>query len=278
MYEVVQIKLREIGKITYFDVNQSRPAIGEYVIIESERGVDYGEVISELEMLLEGEIEGCLRKILRVATKEDILQIRKNRRKSKGAFNVCSKKIKTYKLDIKLIDAEYLFDRSKIIFYFTSGERVDFRELVKDLAKIFKSRIEMCQIGVRDEAKMLGGFGPCGRRLCCATYLKDFEPVTIRMAKDQNLPLTPDKISGACGRLMCCLGYEYKIYKKALLNLPKEGELVELDKGIKARVITINPLTQKVLVETEDGKRMQFNSSEIKYKSKIAQLREKLRR
>lgn len=278
MHEVVQIKLREAGKIAYFDVNQSRPMVGEYVIVEAERGVDYGEVISELEMVLEGEIESCLRKILRVATREDILQIRKNRRKSKGVFNVCSKKIKTYKLDIKLIDAEYLFDRSKIIFYFTSEGRIDFRELVKDLAKIFKSRIEMRQIGVRDEAKMLGGFGPCGRRLCCATYLKDFEPVTIRMAKDQNLQLTPDKISGACGRLMCCLGYEYKIYKKLLLSLPKEGELVELDKGIKARVITVNPLTQKVLVETEVGKQIQLDKSEIKYKSKIAQLKEKLKR
>ena len=192
------------------------------------------------------------KKVVRLARENDLKQIKENRVKAKEAFSACVKKISEHKLDMKLVQAEYSFDRSKIIFYFTANGRVDFRELVKDLAKIFKARIELRQIGVRDEARHFGGFGPCGRELCCARFLKDFEPVTIKMAKEEGLSLNPPKISGLCGRLMCCLSFEYETYKLLSKGLPHEGERVHTEKG-KGKVLSVNVFKRKASVELEDG-------------------------
>lgn len=257
MFQVVQVRLREGGKIQYYDINQLNLNTGNFVIVEADRGLDYGEVISEPEMVTDIVLEEPLRKIARIATKADLEQIKKNREKTKEAFATCQRKIQEHALKMKLIEAEYSFDRSKLIFYFTAEGRIDFRELVKDLARIFKARIELKQIGVRDEARLLGGFGPCGKELCCATFLKDFEPVTIRMAKEQNLPLNPAKISGVCGRLMCCLGYEHKLYLELLKGLPKEGAKIEVEGGA-GRVVCINVLKRSVTVDVGEGKQVEI--------------------
>ena len=230
--------------------------MGSYVIVEADRGLDYGQVISESEVILDSDVGEPLRRVLRKANPWDLHQIEKNKKKAKEMITSCAKKIQEHKLPMKLIDAEFSFDRSKIIFYFTAEDRVDFRNLVKDLANIFKIRIELKQIGVRDEARLLGGFGPCGRGLCCASFLKDFEPVTIRMAKEQALPLNPTKISGLCGRLMCCLGYEYKGYKELIKGLPKEGEKMKTEKGV-GKVISVNPLKRSYTLEFEDGTQLE---------------------
>lgn len=280
MQEVVLVRIREGEKISYFSIKDlaaragimqmfrpgTKPAeepssesakkvkVGDYVIIEAERGKEYGQVISEVESVSEAEIEAPLRSIVRVATREDLRQIQENKKKTKEAMEICGKKIAEHKLNMKLVDAEHSFDRSKFIFYFTADGRVDFRDLVKDLARQFKARIELRQIGVRDEAKIFGGYGPCGRVLCCKSFLKDFEPVTVRMAKDQNLPLNPTKISGVCGRLMCCLGYEYQVYKELLKSLPKQGETINTKEG-KARVVSVNPLKRTIVVEVGEEPR-----------------------
>ncbi|MBU1853189.1 MAG: stage 0 sporulation family protein [Candidatus Omnitrophica bacterium] len=258
MQEAIQLRLREAGNILYYDTNDMKPKVGDFVIVEVERGQEYAQIISEPEIILEADLEKPLKKIVRIATKEDMYRINENRKRIKNAFQTCVRKIQERRLDMKLIDAEYSFDRTKLIFYFTSEGRIDFRELVKDLAHIFKVRIELRQIGVRDEAKMLGGIGHCGRDLCCASFLKNFEPVTIRMAKEQNLSLNPSKISGCCGRLMCCLGYEYENYKKYLKGLPKEGEKIKTKEG-KGRVISVNALKRKVVVELEEGKQIELD-------------------
>ena len=255
MYEVVQIRLREAGKITYFSPNGMHFKVGEYAIVEADRGLDYGQVLSEVEALLDSDIDEPLKKVIRKANPWDMHQVEKNKKKIREVMDTCSRKIQERRLPMKLIDAEFSFDRSKIIFYFTAEGRIDFRELVKDLASVFKTRIELKQIGVRDEAKILGGLGPCGRALCCATYLKDFEPVTIKMAKEQNLPLNPTKISGLCGRLMCCLGYEHKTYKELMKGAPREGDSVKTEKGI-GRIVSVNALKRSVTVELEDGNRI----------------------
>ena len=208
--------------------------------------------LSGTEALLDSDIDEPLKKVMRKANPWDMHQIEKNKKKIGEVMDACSKKIQERRLPMKLIDAEFSFDRSKIIFYFTAEGRVDFRDLVKDLANAFKARIELKQIGVRDEAKILGGLGPCGRALCCATYLKDFEPVTIKMAKEQNLPLNPTKISGLCGRLMCCLGYEHKTYKELMKGLPREGEQLKTAKGT-GKIVSVNALKRSVTVELEDG-------------------------
>jgi len=252
MYEVIQVRLREAGKVSYFATSGLRPPVGSYVIVQADRGLEYGLVVSEPEIILDAEIEEPLRTIIREATSQDLSQIEKNNKKIKEVIATCEQKIKEHNLEMKLIEAEYSFDRSRIVFYFTAEGRVDFRELIKDLAAIFKARIELRQIGVRDEARFLGGFGPCGRTLCCASFLKDFEPVTIKMAKEQNLPLNPTKISGLCGRLMCCLSYEYTCYKELMKDLPREGERIKT-KDIKGKVINVNALNRTVTVETEDG-------------------------
>lgn len=235
-------------------VPSTKVKIGDYVIIEAERGRDYGQVIAGPEMVSESDIEAPLQRVIRVAAAEDIAQIQENKKKIEEAMATCGQKITEHKLNMKLVNAEYSFDRSKFVFYFTAEGRVDFRELVKDLARQFKARIELRQIGVRDEARMFGGYGSCGRLLCCKSFLKDFEPVTVRMAKEQNLPLNPTKISGLCGRLMCCLGYEYQVYKYLLQGLPKEGENVNIKEG-KGRVISVNPLKRTVVVEIGEEKR-----------------------
>lgn len=256
MHDVIQVRLREAGKIAYFSTGGLKFKVGGYVIVEQDRGLEYGQIVSEPENLLDTEIEKPLRKIIRKTNPWDHHQIEKNKKKTKELMQVCDKKITEHKLPMKLVEAEYSFDRSKIIFYFTAEGRVDFRNLVKDLANIFKARIELKQIGVRDEAKLMGGYGPCGQELCCAKFLKDFEPVTIRMAKDQNLPLNPTKISGLCGRLMCCLSYENKNYKELLKGLPKVGQEIKTEKG-KGKVIAVNPLKKSVTVEIKEGKQIQ---------------------
>jgi len=256
--EVIQVRLREAGNTLYYDPGDMKPKIGDYVIVGVERGQDYAQVISVPENIVEEKLKKPLKKIMRMATKDDMERINENKKRIKYASQTCTRKIQERKLDMKLINVEYSFDRTKLIFYFTSEGRVDFRELVKDLAHIFKVRIELRQVGVRDEARMLGGFGHCGRPLCCASFLKGFEPVTIRMAKEQNLPLNPSKISGCCGRLMCCLGYEYQNYKKYLKGLPKEGEKIKTKHG-KGRIVSVNALRRKVTVELEEGKHVELD-------------------
>jgi len=253
MYKVVQVRLREAGKISYFSTGGLKFKAGEYVIVEQDRGLEYGEIISGEEDLTGREVERPLRKVIRKTNPWDHRQIEKNKKKTRDIIQLCTKKIKERKLPMKLVEAEYSFDRSKIIFYFTSDGRVDFRSLVKDLANIFKARIELKQIGVRDEAKLMGGYGPCGKELCCVKFLKDFEPVTIKMAKDQNLPLNPTKISGLCGRLMCCLSFENKTYKELIKGLPKVGQEVKTASG-KGKVVAVSPLKRSVTVEIADGK------------------------
>lgn len=257
MHEVIQIRLREAGKISYYSTSAVKFSLGDYVIVEADRGLDYGQAISEMEVILEPDLEQPLKKIIRKANLWDINQVEKNKKKAEEVRETCAKKVQEHRLSMKLIDAEFSFDRSKIIFYFTAEGRIDFRNLVKDLANMFKTRIELKQIGVRDEAKLLGGFGPCGRYLCCATFLKDFEPVTIRMAKEQNLPLNPAKISGLCGRLMCCLGYEHKTYKDLMKGLPREGDLVKTEKG-QGKVVSVSAFKRICVVQLPDGTQVEM--------------------
>lgn len=256
MYEVIMVRIGEGGRTVYYINLGLRPVMGDIVILEADRGQEYGEVLSEPEIILDCDVEGPLKKIVRVATEKDLVQIEENKKKIKEIYSACEKKIAESKLAMNLIDAEYSFDRSKIIFYFTADGRIDFRDLVRDLARIFKARIELKQIGVRDEAKLLGGCGHCGRPLCCAKFLKDFEPITIKMAKVQNLPLNPAKISGLCGRLMCCLGYEHQVYKYYSKGLPKEGQIIKTKEG-PGRVVSVNILKRKVLVELEDERKIE---------------------
>ncbi|MDD5019086.1 MAG: stage 0 sporulation family protein [Candidatus Omnitrophica bacterium] len=260
MEVIAQVRLREMGSVFCCRAEGLQIKNGDVVIVEVERGIDYGQVVSD--PVLTEKVDESVKKILRIVTEADSKQVEENRKKAKEASSTCAKKIEEHRLDMKLVGAEYAFDRSKILFYFTAEGRVDFRELVKELAKIFKARIELRQIGVRDEAKILGGFGPCGKELCCCKFLKDFEPVTIRMAKDQNLPLNPPKISGLCGRLMCCLSFEHKHYKEMCKGLPREGERVETAEG-KGKVISVNILKRKASVLLEDGKLV-----EVSYKTK----------
>lgn len=251
MEVITQVRLREMGSVLCCRAEGVSLKLGDTVIVEVERGVDYGQVASD--PVQTQKVDEGTKKILRLASGADLKQIEENRKKAQEASVTCSHKIEDHRLDMKLVGAEYAFDRSRILFYFTSEGRVDFRELVKDLAKIFKARIELRQIGVRDEAKLLGGFGPCGRELCCCRFLKDFEPVTIKMAKDQNLSLNPPKISGLCGRLMCCLSYEHKHYKDMSRGLPREGERVDTPEG-RGKVVSVNILKRLATVVLEDGK------------------------
>ena len=257
MFQAIGVKIRDSGKLVYCAAPQAKAVQGSYVIIEFDRGLECGQVLTgvqEFEKLPGAE---PLKKIVRPATKEDLNQIEKNKAQTKEACNFCNKKIQEKKMAMRLVSAEYSFDRSKLLFYFTADGRIDFRELVKELAAHFRARIELKQIGVRDEARLIGGFGPCGRHLCCAKFLKDFEPVTIRMAKVQSLPLNPTKISGLCGRLMCCLYYEHQMYKELLKGLPKAGSKIKTKDGKAGRVISVNPLTRSVTVETEDKTRVE---------------------
>ena len=247
MPTVVGIRFKKACKIYYFDPAESGVAKGDHSIVETARGVEYGEVVIGPREVDESSIVPPLKPVMRKATAEDDLKLAENKIREKEAFNICLRKIKNHDLPMRLIDVEFTFDVNKIIFYFTADGRIDFRELVKDLASVFRTRIELRQIGVRDEAKMLGGIGSCGRPLCCATFLGDFEPVSIRMAKDQNLSLNPTKISGICGRLMCCLKYENHMYckgcgngsKRERVEIPKMGALVATPLG-EGKVVGIN--------------------------------------
>ena len=239
MYNVVGVRFKKAGKIYYFDPGDLSIQKDSYVIVETVRGVEYGKVVIGPKQVDENDVVLPLKKVLRIADQKDRLIVEENRAAAKEAYAVCNEKVTTHQLDMKLVDVEYTFDRNKIIFYFTADGRVDFRELVKDLAAIFRTRIELRQIGVRDEAKMLGGIGPCGRMLCCSTFLGDFEPVSIKMAKDQNLSLNPTKISGLCGRLLCCLKYENDEYESAKKALPDLGQVIDTPLG-SGKVVGVN--------------------------------------
>ena len=248
MYEVVGVRFKRAGKIYYFDPAEHRVAKDQHVIVETARGVEYGKVVIGPRKVDEKDVVLPLKKVIRVAGEEDARIVEENRKAARDAFAIGLQKIRDHGLKMKLVDVEYTFDRNKIIFYFTAEGRVDFRELVKDLAGVFRTRIELRQIGVRDEAKMLGGIGPCGRILCCASWLGDFEPVSIKMAKDQNLSLNPTKISGLCGRLMCCLKFEQDNYESKKEEMPAVGKLVVTSLG-EGKVVGINAASSTVHVQ-----------------------------
>ena len=263
MYDVVGVRFKKAGKIYYFDPGDLSIQKGNYVIVETVRGVEYGRVVIDPKQVDENDVVLPLKKVLRIADQKDRMIVEENRLAAKEAYDVCNEKVAIHQLDMKLVDVEYTFDRNKIIFYFTADGRVDFRELVKDLAAIFRTRIELRQIGVRDEAKMLGGIGPCGRMLCCSTFLGDFEPVSIKMAKDQSLSLNPTKISGLCGRLMCCLKYENDEYETAKELLPDLGQWIETPLG-SGKVVGLNILERLLQVEIPKQERvLEFTLDEI---------------
>ena len=248
MIEVIGVRFKKAGKIYYFGPNGIEIKKGQNVIVETARGIEFGECVIGIRKISEEDIVAPLKSVLRLATEEDINKHKENKAKETEAFEICLKKIEEHNLVMKLIDVEYTFDNNKVIFYFTAEGRVDFRELVKDLATIFKTRIELRQIGVRDEAKMIGGLGPCGRPLCCSTFLGDFASVSIKMAKEQSLSLNPTKISGICGRLMCCLNYEQSTYEEIRKELPRVGSVVETELG-KGEVVGNNVLKELVRVK-----------------------------
>lgn len=248
MIKVVGIRFKKAGKVYYFDPNELEVKKGDFAVVETARGIEFGECVIGIKEISETDIFAPLKSVIRVAGNEDIDKHKNNKVKEKEALEICLKKIEEHKLSMKLIDVEYTFDNNKVIFYFTADGRVDFRELVKDLATIFKTRIELRQIGVRDEAKMLGGLGPCGRSLCCSTFLGDFASVSIKMAKEQNLSLNPTKISGICGRLMCCLNYEQSTYEDIRKRLPKVGSIVDIG-NLQGEVVSNNIVKENVRVK-----------------------------
>ncbi|MCX7923784.1 MAG: stage 0 sporulation family protein [Clostridia bacterium] len=252
MVKVVGVRFKEAGKIYYFDPGELEIELNANVIVETARGIEFGQVVVPNREVPEENIVAPLKKVIRIATEEDERHDQENNRKEKEAFNICLKKIRDHNLDMKLIDVEYTFDNNKVLFYFTADGRVDFRELVKDLAAIFKTRIELRQIGVRDEAKMMGGIGICGRALCCKSFLGEFQPVSIKMAKEQGLSLNPTKISGTCGRLMCCLKYEQEAYEEILRRVPKVGAIVETPEG-QGMVMEISLLKEILKVKLDKG-------------------------
>ena len=252
MIKVVGIRFKKAGKIYYFYPNGLSIKKGDFAVVETARGIEFGECVIGIKEISESDIVAPLKSVLRVAEEEDINKHKDNKLKEKDALEICLKKIEEHALNMKLIDVEYTFDNNKVIFYFTADGRVDFRELVKDLATIFKTRIELRQIGVRDEAKMLGGLGPCGRSLCCSTFLGDFASVSIKMAKEQNLSLNPTKISGICGRLMCCLNYEQSTYEDIRKRLPKVESIVKIG-DVKGEVVGNNIVKESIKVKYRRG-------------------------
>ncbi|MCI5739802.1 MAG: stage 0 sporulation family protein [Ruminococcus sp.] len=250
MAEVVGIRFKEVGKVYYFDPDGMQFKKGDRAVVETARGVECGEIAMENREVDDSEIVKPLKRIVRPANENDLRVVRENRAKEQKAFSICEEKIRAHNLDMKLVDVEYTFDGGKILFYFTADGRVDFRELVKDLAGVFRTRIELRQIGVRDESKMVGGFGMCGRPFCCSTFLGDFQPVSIKMAKEQGLSLNPVKISGTCGRLMCCLKYEQEAYEHLLRHTPKVGAIVETREG-RGTVVENNLLTGMLKIRLE---------------------------
>jgi len=269
---VVGVRFRTAGKIYYFDPEDLVIPVGANVIVETARGIELGYVVIANRDVPEEEIVAPLKKVIRIATEEDMEHHSENLKKEKEAFDICLKKIKEHNLDMKLIDVEYTFDNNKILFYFTADGRIDFRELVKDLAAIFRTRIELRQIGVRDETKMMGGIGICGRVLCCHKFLYEFQPVSIKMAKEQGLSLNPAKISGCCGRLMCCLRYEHEAYEEILARMPKKGAIVQTPEG-PGTVMEIYLLKEcvKVKMENENDPDLKvFNINEIEIIKDVA--------
>lgn len=266
MAQVIGVRFKNAGKVYYFDPGDKTVAQGDRVIVETVRGIECGEVVMPNREVADNTIVHPLKGVIRMANATDLATVEQNAQKEKEAFAVCLKKIAEHKMDMKLIDVEYTFDNNKILFYFTADGRVDFRDLVKDLASVFKTRIELRQIGVRDEAKMLGGLGICGKPFCCTSFLGDFQPVSIKMAKEQGLSLNPSKISGTCGRLMCCLNYEQAAYEDLIRITPKVGALVSTSDG-NGRVVENNLITgslRVVLDSTPDAAPKEYNRRDVK--------------
>lgn len=266
MAEVIGVRFKNVGKVYYFDPAGNLLKKGDKVIVETARGVECGEIAMENREVGDEDLVQPLRPLIRVATEDDLKKVEENKKREKAAFGICLKKIAAHKLEMKLVDVEYTFDNSKILFYFTADGRVDFRELVKDLASVFRTRIELRQIGVRDEAKMLGGLGICGRPFCCSTFLSGFQPVSIKMAKEQGLSLNPVKISGICGRLMCCLKYEQETYAELLHTVPGVNSVVSTPKG-RGVVTDNNLLTETVYVcldSSPDAPAQTFRAKEVR--------------
>ena len=266
MAEVIGVRFKEVGKVYYFDPNGIQMKKGDMAIVETARGVECGEVAMENREIEDKDIVHPLKKMIRKATQGDLKKVEENRKKERHAFEICEKKILDHKLEMKLVDVEYTFDNNKILFYFTADGRVDFRELVKDLASVFRTRIELRQIGVRDEAKMMGGLGICGRPFCCTSFLGEFQPVSIKMAKEQGLSLNPVKISGTCGRLMCCLKNEQAAYSDLLRTTPKNGAVVNTPEG-RGVVVDVNLLTGMLKVRMDrapEAAPMSFHAKQVK--------------
>lgn len=271
MIRVIGVRFRTAGKVYYFDPGKLDIKKNDHVIVETARGIEYGTVVGDPKEEEDDKVVQPLKAVLRVATPKDDEQEASNKQREKEAFKICLEKIRKHNLQMKLIDAEYTFDNNKVLFYFTADGRIDFRELVKDLASVFKTRIELRQIGVRDETKILGGIGICGRPLCCHTHLSEFAPVSIKMAKEQNLSLNPTKISGVCGRLMCCLKNEEETYEELNRRLPNVGDFVTTDDGLKGEVHSVNVLRQlvKVVVDVDDEKEIQeYKVEQLRFKRK----------
>ena len=270
MTKVIGVRFRQAGKVYFFSPGKLHVKQGDKVIVETARGVEFGRVVTGPKDVKDEEITQPLKSVIRVATEEDKRNEEKNREKEKEAFDICLEKIRKHELDMKLINAEYTFDGNKVLFYFTADGRIDFRELVKDLAAVFRTRIELRQIGVRDETKIRGGIGICGRPLCCHTYLSDFAPVSIKMAKEQNLSLNPTKISGVCGRLMCCLTNEEETYEELNSRLPAIGDTVTTIEGLKGEVQSVSVLRQlvKVVMNLDDDEKeiREYKAKELRFK------------
>lgn len=279
MTRVIGVRFRNVGKIYYFSPKNLEIKSGDHVIVETARGVEYGNVVLPPRDVEDEKVVQPLKEVIRIANAQDDKKEESNRKREKEAYQICLKKIKEHGLEMKLIDVEYTFDNNKVLFYFTADGRIDFRELVKDLAAIFKTRIELRQIGVRDETKILGGIGICGRALCCHTYLSEFAPVSIKMAKEQNLSLNPTKISGVCGRLMCCLKNEEETYEELNRKLPVVGDRVNTPDGLRGEVQSVNVLRQlvKVIVDVDDEKEIrEYAVEDLKFKPRQKKERIKL--
>ena len=272
MTRVIGVRFRPAGKIYFFAPGKYNIHTGDKVIVETARGVEFGTVVTGQKDVEDDKITQPLKPVIRIATQDDIRKEEKNREKEKEAFGICLEKIRKHGLEMKLIDAEYTFDNNKVLFYFTADGRIDFRELVKDLASVFRTRIELRQIGVRDETKIRGGIGICGRPLCCNTYLSEFAPVSIKMAKEQNLSLNPSKISGVCGRLMCCLTNEEETYEELNSRLPSKGDHVTTPEGLRGDVQSVNVLRQQVKVivtlDNDEKEIREYKASELRFKPK----------
>ena len=270
MIKVIGVRFRTAGKIYFFSPGGLELKAGDKVIVETARGVEFGSVVTGIKEVPDDQISQPLKPVIRIATQDDVRREAKNREKEKDAFKICQEKIRKHGLEMKLIDAEYTFDNNKVLFYFTADGRIDFRELVKDLASVFRTRIELRQIGVRDETKIRGGIGICGRPLCCHTYLTEFAPVSIKMAKEQNLSLNPTKISGVCGRLMCCLTNEEETYEELNSHLPSIGDYVTTPEKLKGEVQSVNVLRQtvKVIVSLDNDEKevRDYKVDELRFK------------